>query len=274
MFKEISRWKWGLLAVFVGLAFPALAGATSFYVSPTGGSSADGSIGGPWDLATALPAPAAVHPGDTIWLRGGIYTFPQGGNILCGLRGTAAAPITVAQYPGERATLDIAGAAMGLFFTTSPNPTGPAYVNFKNFEVTDSDTNRNTQRPVGIYVRTSDHLKFINLIVHDTGIGFDLNTQATNTEVYGSLVYYCSDGGNPNGMAHGIYIQNVSGYKKAIDNIVFNNSGFGIHAFPHSDDSSLLNVTLTGNIAFNNGSLGSSTPHPDILLGGDAIAIS
>src|ERR1700730_17136995 len=111
-----------LLAVLVGLALPALAAAADFYASPNGGLGADGSLNSPWNLATALARPAAVHPGDTIWLRGGIYTFPQGGNILCGLRGTAAAPITVAQYPGERATLDIAGAAMGLFFTDSPNP--------------------------------------------------------------------------------------------------------------------------------------------------------
>ena len=211
-------------------------------------------------LAAALAGPAAVHPGDTIWLRGGTYTIPSGGRILCGLRGTAAAPITVAQYPGERATIDIKGAAQGFFFTNSPNPSGAAYVNFKDFEVTNSDTNRSTRFPVvAFYVRTSDHLKFINLIVHDVGIGFDLNTQATNTEVYGSLVYY-GDASTTSGIAHGIYIQNVSGYKKAIDNIVFSNSGFGIHAFPHASDSSLLDVSVVGNILFNNGLLGGLNP--------------
>ena len=187
------------------------------------------------------------------------------------MRGTAAAPITVAHYPGERATIDIKGAAQGFFFTNSPNPSGAAYVNFKNFEITNSDTNRRPGMPVGIYVRLSDHLKFINLVVHDTGDGFVLTPDATNTEVYGCLVYY---NGASDGQEHGIYIQNVSGYKKAIDNIVFNNAGFGIHAFPHSIDGSLLNTSLIGNIAFSNGSLGSSTPHPDILLGGDAVAIS
>ena len=264
-----------LLAALFGLALPALAAAADFYVSPTSGSGADGSLGRPWSLAAALAGPAAVHPGDTIWLRGGTYTIPSGGHILCGLRGTAAAPISVAQFPGERATIDIKGAAQGFFFTNSPNPSGAAYVNFKDFEVTNSDTNRSTRFPVvAFYVRTSDHLKFINLIVHDVGIGFDLNTQATNTEVYGSLVYY-GDASTTSGIAHGIYIQNVSGYKKAIDNIVFSNSGFGVHAFPHAGDSSLLDVSVVGNILFNNGLLGGhSTPHPDLLVGGDAVAIS
>ena len=145
--------------------------AADFYVAPNPGSGADGSLGRPWSLAAALAGPAAVHPGDTIWLRGGTYTIPSGGNILCGLRGTAAAPISVAQYPGERATIDIKGAAQGFFFTNSPNPSGAAYVNFKDFEVTNSDTNRSTRFPVvAFYVRTSDHLKFINLIVHDVGM--------------------------------------------------------------------------------------------------------
>ena len=73
---------------------------------------------------------------------------------------------------------------------------------------------------------------------------------ATNTEVYGCVVYY---NGVCDGQEHGIYIQNVAGYKKAIDNIVFNNAGFGIHAFPHKEDASLRDVSLIGNIAFNNG---------------------
>ena len=184
------------------------------------------------------------------------------------------APITVAQYPGERATIDIKGAAQGFFFTNSPNPSGAAYVNFKDFEVTNSDTNRSTRFPVvAFYVRTSDHLKFINLIVHDVGIGFDLNTEATNTEVYGSLIYY-GDANATSGLAHGIYIQNVSGYKTAMDNVVFSNSGYGVHAFPHAGDSSLLDVSVVGNILFNNGLLGGRPQQPDLLVGGDAVAIS
>ena len=251
-----------------------VASGADFHAAPSGTPSGDGSIGRPWSLAVALAHPAAVQAGDTIWLRGGTYTIPPAGNILCGLRGTAAAPITVAQYPGERATIDIKGAAQGFFFTNSPNPSGAAYVNFKDFEVTNSDTNRSTRFPVvAIYVRLSDHLKFINLIVHDVGVGFDLNTEATNTEVYGSLVYY-GDANATSGLAHGIYIQNVSGYKIAMDNIVFSNSGFGVHAFPHAGDSSLLDVSVVGNILFSNGLLGSSTPRPDLLLGGDAVAIS
>src|SRR5512140_467027 len=79
--------------------------AVDFYASPTGSTSTGpgtGTITNPWSLQTALSQPAAVQPGDTIWLRGGKYT----GNFTSYLTGMARAPIVVRQYPGERATLD------------------------------------------------------------------------------------------------------------------------------------------------------------------------
>ncbi len=60
-----------------GLSFlAAVAGATDYYVAPNGSPSGNGSINNPWDLQTALDQPAAVQPGDTIWLRGGTYDEP------------------------------------------------------------------------------------------------------------------------------------------------------------------------------------------------------
>jgi hypothetical protein len=66
-----------------------------------------------------LNQPAAVKPGDTIWLRAGVYThLPQAvvtGNegyiFYSQLTGTAANPIIVQGYPGERATIN--GGAYG-----------------------------------------------------------------------------------------------------------------------------------------------------------------
>src|SRR5262245_3500373 len=42
-----------------------------FHASPTGSPQGDGSVATPWDLATALLQPAAIKPGDTLWLHGG-----------------------------------------------------------------------------------------------------------------------------------------------------------------------------------------------------------
>src|SRR5437773_4960262 len=77
--------------------------ANQFYVSPTGSGSSSGTISSPWDLQTALNHPVAVKPGDTIWLRAGVYAhLPQGvstGNegyiFISKLAGTAVQPIIV-----------------------------------------------------------------------------------------------------------------------------------------------------------------------------------
>ena len=58
--------------ILVGL-FAASVHAADFYVSPTGTPRGNGSLKNPWDLQTALNQPPVVHPGDTIWLRGGEY---------------------------------------------------------------------------------------------------------------------------------------------------------------------------------------------------------
>src|SRR5262249_33513384 len=79
--------------------------ATNWYAAPDGRPTGQGTLQAPWDLTTALaggPTKTEVKPGDTIWLRGGTYT----GRFNSTLTGTAGAPITVRQYPGERAILD------------------------------------------------------------------------------------------------------------------------------------------------------------------------
>src|ERR1043165_5138930 len=91
----------GLAALFA-LAIASMAGAGEFYASPNGSPDASGAIDQPWDLATALAQPSSVRPGDTIWLRGGVYR----GAFVANVNGTAAAPIRVRQYAGERATID------------------------------------------------------------------------------------------------------------------------------------------------------------------------
>ena len=55
------------------------------------------------------PAADRAQPGDTIYLRGGIYDdHDSGGTAYYGVRisGTMDAPITVTSYPGERAIID------------------------------------------------------------------------------------------------------------------------------------------------------------------------
>jgi hypothetical protein len=92
----------GAYLIILLLCLPTVL-ATEFYVTPSGSSSGSGSSSSPWDLQTALyGGNGAVRPGDTIWVRGGTYP----GRYASTLSGTAASPIKVRAYPGERVTID------------------------------------------------------------------------------------------------------------------------------------------------------------------------
>ena len=207
-----------------------------FYVSASATSGGTGTSASTWSLATALNQPSAVHPGDTLWLRGGTYR----GAFNSRLTGTASAPVVVRQYPGERATIQ------------GTLNVGGAYTWYWGFEV--ANTNTGTQNLTGIDARAPG-VRLINLVVHDhSGNGMGVWSESPNAEVYGSIVYnngFCGLGAGCSSWGHGIYAQNATGTKRLADNIVFQSFGYGFHEY--TDHSYLRNFTLDGNVAFNNG---------------------
>jgi Big-like domain-containing protein/parallel beta helix pectate lyase-like protein len=216
-----------------------------YYVAPSGSPTGNGSATQPWDLATALAHPSAVQPGDTIWLRGGTYT----GGFVSRLTGTAGAPIMVRQYPGEVAIINAIG---------SPDPgllVNGAWTWYWDFTLIGGAVGINAFGP---------NVKFINLIVHDspgTGIGFWM--PATNSEIYGCLIY---NNGTVNNLDHGIYTQNNMGIKQIRDNIIFNNMAFGIHAY--ADKASLTGLVFDGNVSFTNGTIAGGEQKSGLFVGG------
>ena len=256
-------------------ALAAAVGASEFYVSPGGSGSNSGMAASPWDLATALSQPSAVKPGDTIWLRGGTYR----GTFTSYLTGTAANPILVRQYPGERATIDGGDSGGNGILLISGS-----YTWYWGFEVMSSDLNRvSTQvsswptdiaRGEAIQINqvtgSGVGTKFINLIVHDTRQGFSFWKEAIDAEISGCLIYNNGWIAPDRGHGHGIYTQNNTGTKRITDNILFNQFGYGIHAYG-SSTASLNNFTIQGNASFNNGSL-AGQHNPNIFVGGGAAA--
>ncbi|MEZ4272600.1 MAG: hypothetical protein R3C68_14575 [Myxococcota bacterium] len=102
--------------------------SSAFLAPPSG----NGSEAKPWDLRTALGHPAALQPGDTIWIHGGRYT----GNHVSELVGATGAPITIRSAPGQWAVLDGDGAS-GVVLKVSG-----AHTIYRDFEVTSSDASR------------------------------------------------------------------------------------------------------------------------------------
>jgi len=231
-----------------------------YYVAPTGSASGSGSASQPWDLATALNQPAAVQPGDTIWLRGGTYS----GNFQSYLTGIAAAPIVLRQYPGEHATI------AGTLAVGAAGTTRGSYSWYWGFEIYNPNLLGAYQNGVSQLAPGS---KLINLVVHDhSGAGIYSGNQASGggvpTEVYGCIAY---NNGTTDNRDHGLYIMNQGSVPRLVtDNIVFNNWSIGIQAYASAPTQFLDNLRLVGNMAFNNNTIGTSGGM-EILVGGSGV---
>lgn len=131
--------------------------AADYFVSPSGRQDSAGTLEQPWNLEYALQHPSVVHPGDTVWLRGGSYG--DGSRAFeSRLRGTAGEPVMLRQYPGERATL-----------LSSLKISGSNAI-YWGFEVFESQLTTNTEES------TSNQL--VHLVIHSTGTEPQLLRQA------------------------------------------------------------------------------------------------
>ena len=106
----------------------------------------------------------------------------------------------------------------------------------------------------------------INMVVHDTSQGVLTGESATGRPHLRTLFYYNGYDAPDRGHGHGIYAQNLGSTTKQIyDNIIFQQFGWGIHAY--AEGGHLDNLDFQGNISFNNGGLSGSW-HANILVGG------
>jgi len=214
-------------------------------------------------LQTALNQPSAVQPGDTIWLREGVYG--NGATIFTSnLNGSSVQPVIVRQYPNERATVNGGIKVYG------------SNTWFWGFEVTnkairDRNSNIGGQNPPSNFPTAftvfGPGTKFINLLVHDTAEGLELWAPAQNSEIYGSLIYNNGWQGTDRGHGHGIYTQNQTGVKAISDNIIFQGFGLGIQCYG-SPAAYVQNYVFDGNSIFNSGTLAGNHQYNLLVTGG------
>jgi hypothetical protein len=190
-------------------------------------------IDNPVTLAQAL-ASENVIAGDTLLLRAGTYS----GNKVIPFSGTAGNYITIKNYPGERAIIDGKLTING------------SYIKVEGLEITNS-TARDRSAQVGTVGVDclGDYNIVANCIIHDHDQGITTSAAKTGHVYYGNLLYF--NGWDSNG-GHGTYPQNNAGNAKTLKrNLVFDNFGYGIHAWASNGDVS--NFTLDGNTCFENG---------------------
>jgi hypothetical protein len=238
----------------VTVTAPVAAARAGWHVAPGGASGNDGSSGRPWSLAYALAGAAGrIQPGDTVWLRDGIYA----GLFRTALAGAPGRPIVFRQHPGERATID------GNLRVDGPD------VVFWGFEIMQSNPLAYVATKVPGLLAFGARTKFINLVIHDASQqGITFWDGADDAEVYGCVVY---NNGTHENLDHGIYVHHSSPATKVVaDNVFFNNLAYGIHVYAGPNDATQRNVQLIGNVAFNNGSISAQWPERvNLLIGAE-----
>lgn len=195
----------------------ARAGEATYYVSTTGNDRNPGTIAAPW--RSIQKAANTVVPGDTVYIRGGVYrekvSIPTSGNSNGG-------SITFQSYPGEKAVLDGSGLSVSSGTDAMIKLEDKSYVTIKDLEIRNYKTSKKNKTAIAILV---------------TGKGSHIEIRNNHIHHIESLVK-SKDGGD----AHGIAVYGTSA-ADSINNIVID--GNDLH---HLKLGSSEALALNGNV--------------------------
>lgn len=242
---------------------PSQNSVSTYFISPNGSPTGNGSINSPWDIATGLSKTTIVKPGDIIYFRGGVYG--KGGSwykdnptvYTISFKGTQDQYIILRSYPGELARINGGMVINGEWLIV------------QGFEIFNSNGDRftlcqgsfpcwnNPPDPQGVYVRpgavtiSGSYVKFVNNIIHDTDDAITFTKDSINSEVYGNIMYNYGHLAPDRSHGHGIYFQNKAGTKLIADNIILPGlDNIGIHGYGEAVDATIRDVTIEGNIHY------------------------
>ena len=216
--------------------------------SPSGSDSATGSVASPFRTAQKLVD--SLQPGQTGCLRGGVYEQ----DVAISGGGSAASPVTLSSYPGERATV------RGRFRVKDS-------ANFVTVESIDLDgRNADSLPSPSVY---GDDVTFRDNDVtnyHYTAIcfllGSDTYGRARRTVIQRNRIHDCGRLPAAN-HEHGIYIE-ASDDVQVIDNWIYDNADRGVQMFPDAQRTYIARNVIDGNgqgIIFSRESAGNVVEH-------------
>jgi hypothetical protein len=214
---------------------PPVIPGSGYYVSPSGSSQGDGSAAQPWDLQTALSgAGGRVQPGDTVWIRGGLY--PNGGDIS--VSGTAAGYITFSGYPGETAVIKKQFRGTG------------SYIVIQQL-VFEGPINGATNQ---VYLYNNHHVVFTRNEIRNGD--FHAGLSVDESHHYTITYNYIHDNGRDVSHDHGIYFKTTTGEGTVIaNNLLIRNAARGLSLHDNSG-AGVYDVIVAHNTIVGNGSTG------------------
>lgn len=222
----------------------------------------NGSLAYPWTLTLAVQT-ALIQPGDTVWLRGGVYRYDD---LTCVLVGTAESPITVKPYPGEVAVID-AGLDLNGAYTLWDCDYRIVFrwsgwtgrENTEGVDTTGLNSRSFNINGPGIELRHAIILDYDN-------VGFW--APAEQATLYGCVSGHHGWMGTDRGHGHACYTQNAVPSKLIKHCFFLPGFAWGIHAY--GTDGAFDDYLIIQNVAYGAGRLRSPySPSDNILIGGE-----
>ncbi len=129
MKHSLSRICFALSAIILFSFAGSALYATTYYATPDG--SGTGTFASPCSLSSGLSKISA--PGDTLYLRGGIYYLSA--KVSINKTGSASARIAIMAYPGEKPVLDFSGEPYGSSYPGVSLSASSSYIHIKGLAI-------------------------------------------------------------------------------------------------------------------------------------------
>lgn len=215
------------------------------FASPTGSSSAKGTIGDPMDLETAIKY---VLPGETIFLREGTYAPSKMLTISKEYSGSKDKLKTIAAYNGEKVTIDGQGQLANVLQLNGD------YWHVAGFRITGATSN-------GMRI-SGDHNVVEQMLFNYNGdTGLQISGSGTNPDLWPkyNLILNCESHDNrdprdedADGFAAKLGVGAGNVFR---GNIAHHNIDDGWDLYNRINEGANMPITLEGNIAYSNGKL-------------------
>lgn len=254
-------------------AFCLPTSAAPWYVAPDGKPDGRGSQEAPWDLASALGGRQQVRPGDTLWIAGGTYRHPNrrlgSPGYEVRLAGLPDKPIHLRAMPGQRVTIDgglsVVPPSTWLWIWDLEILVSENFSMSRRVEEPGSHPQTYNRPWGGLNIHAGQGCKYINLIIHDNAQGVSFWSGATDSELYGAIIYDNGWDAPDRGHGHAVYTQNQNGTKTIADCIMTGGYSHTMHAYG-SSRAYVDHYRVEGNICYNAGRflLGGGRPSRDL----------
>ncbi len=205
----------------------------SLYASPAGSDSGSGSLQSPF--LTAQKLVDSLAPGQTGCLRGGTYSQPQ---LRFDHGGSPGAPITLASYPGETATL-----SGGYVYVVN----GSDHVTLTDLHI---DATASTQ--VGVQVMAADTSLIGDDITNSneahpcvilgSNVGWGA---ASGTLIEDDVIHQCGSPADGN-KDHAIYFDNSTD-ATVTNNVIWGAAAFAIHLYQNAQGNQITHNVMVDN---------------------------